>query len=684
MRHITIQHITTHIIRLICLTTLLFCGRPLHAQTDFVHPGGLHTTADLDRMKAKVAAGEHPWIDCWNDLIANPKAQFTYVATPYADMDTNRQQASADAVAAYLNSLRWYISGDTRYADCAVRIMNAWSSKVNVAHIGFEGGLMGIPAYEFAVAGEVLRTYPGWAPDDFTRFKSMMTTYIYPTDHDFLVRHDGLPITHYWANWDICNMTAILAIGVLCDDRAKFDEAIDYFKHGKGNGSIEHAVPYLYKGGLGQWQESGRDQEHAQLGVGMMATFCQIAWNQGVDLYGYDHNRLLAGAEYVAAYNMWKPVPYTFYNNEDDVNQYWISDLTGQTGGNRGRLQRPIWEMIYNHYVVLRGLKAPYVKEMAEIYRPEGFEHDDNFGFGTLAYTLDSTASPFPPAAVPPTPRDVTATGGVGRVWLKWTPSPTANGYNVERATTKGGPYTALASFHGTFPLYEDDAVTNGVAYYYVVSASNQLGASGVSKAATATPAGIGPLPTGWSQTDIGTCIHPGSASYADVSSETFVVSGSGSGIGVGSGLDGVSFTYTKANGDFTFTARRPFSSFTGGAHQRTGIMIRQSLDPTAMSVAMITGDLGAREARFGARLTDEAPMTWQAGNAYSTGSTWLRLKRSGSTFTGFQSIDGITWYAVGSPYTVPMTGDSYVGFAVSSNSDKINGATFDNVSIER
>ena len=44
----------------------------------FVHPGGLHTQADLDRMKAKVAAGEHPWIDGWEKLIADPKAQNTW------------------------------------------------------------------------------------------------------------------------------------------------------------------------------------------------------------------------------------------------------------------------------------------------------------------------------------------------------------------------------------------------------------------------------------------------------------------------------------------------------------------------------------------------------------------------------------------------------------------------------
>src|SRR5690242_19089007 len=100
------------------------------AQT-FVHPGGLHTQTDLDRMKTQVAAGAHPWIDDWNVLITDPSAQNTYSAGARANMGGSRQRADADAHAAYLNAIRWYISGDTTFAACAVRNLNAWSAAVN-------------------------------------------------------------------------------------------------------------------------------------------------------------------------------------------------------------------------------------------------------------------------------------------------------------------------------------------------------------------------------------------------------------------------------------------------------------------------------------------------------------------------------------------------------------------------
>lgn len=643
-----------------------------------MHPGGLHTQSDLDRMKTQVAAGAHPWIDSWNALIAHPKAQNTYTAAAQGNMGVSRQRASADAVAAYLNALRWYISGDTSYAACSRRILNAWAYSVNQVPSGQDiPGLMGIAIYEFAVAGEILRLYPNWSQTDFSRFKNMMTTYLYPNCHDFLTRHNNTCISHYWANWDICNITAILSIGVLCDDTTRFNEAVTYFKSGAGNGNITKAIPFLHPGGLAQWQETGRDQEHALLGVGMLASFCQIAWNQGLDLYGYDNNRLLAGAEYTAKYNLWKDVPYTTYNNCDNVRNFWASE---QNSGGRGRLQRPIWEMIYNHYVVRKGLSAPNVKAMAEINRPEGFEHDDNLGFGTLCYTLNASASPYPASPAPSAPAGLQATAGVKRVWLRWSPVATATGYNVLRSTTGSGPYTTIATYRGTFPLYEDTSVMNGTRYYYVVSAINQAGTGGNSSEVNATPAATGALPAGWSKQDIGTVAVAGTTGYANVSNGTFVVSGSGAGIG--GAADGLSYVYKSITGDATITVRVAAGTWTGGGSQKTGIMIRESLSSNAVAFSMTSGDGGIREARFGSRTSPGGSMGFQTGNAYTRTPTWFRLQRAGNTFTAYQSTDGKTWFAVGSPVTVSMARTYYIGLAVSSNSSAINTATFDNITI--
>src|ERR1051326_1800505 len=151
------------------------------SRAEFVHPGGLHTQADLDRMKAQVVAGAHPWIDGWNRLITDSQAQNTYTAAPQANMGVNRQRADAAAHAAYLNTIRWYVTGDTSYAECAVRLCNARSAAVNQVPSGTDiPGLSGISIFDFAMAGELLRIYPGWAAADFDRFKAMMVTYWYP------------------------------------------------------------------------------------------------------------------------------------------------------------------------------------------------------------------------------------------------------------------------------------------------------------------------------------------------------------------------------------------------------------------------------------------------------------------------------------------------------------------------
>ena len=656
---------------------LVFGALPTAFGQAFTHPGGLHTQADLDRMKTQVAAGAHPWIDGWNRFLADTSTLLSYSHHANANMGTSRQNASLDAHAAYNAIIRWYVTGDTAYADKAVQICNAWSNVVNQVPSGTDiPGLSGIPVTDFAYVGELLRIYPGWAPADFERFKAMMLNYWYPVCHDFLTRHNGACATHYWANWDIANIGAIMAIGVLCDDVGKFNEAVAYFQNGAGAGCILNAVYFIHPNGLGQWQESGRDQSHAQLGVGMMAAFCELAWHQGVDLYGYGGNRLLAGAEYVARTQLLRDVPYATYNNCDSVNQYFLSNnALGGFG------DRPIWELIYNHYVVRRGLSAPNVKAMTELVRPE-HGSIDHFGYGTLTFTLDGAASPFPVLPIPAAPTGVTATPGVSRISLEWALPATdiARGFTVQRATSASGPFTTIASASDTTSTeFTDTGVTAGTTYYYTVAALNSTGTGPASAVVSATPVNASPiLPTGWARQDIGAPATAGTAAYSPASGNTFLVTAAGAGVGGTS--DSLGYTYVAATGDFTLTARL---TAMGGTFGKVGLMARGSLAPGSAMMFIKLGDVGWREAGVGIRSANGGSTTWIDGNDYTWLDTWFRLQRVGNTFTALHSNNGIDWVAVAST-TLGLPSPCYFGLAASSGNaaGATGSATFDHVTV--
>lgn len=365
--------------------------------TAFVHPGLLHTAVAFERMQVKVAAGAEPWLSGWNKLTGNAHSALTWTANPqsivYRGADgvhpENHPLLFNDVTAAYATALRWKVSGDEAYAKKSISIMNAWSAKLTKLAGNNDSVLAaGLYGYQFANAGEIMRTYKGWSASDFARFQRMMLNVFYKVSHIFLTRQERC-MAHYYANWDLCNMCNMLAIGVLCDDRSIYNEGINYFKYGAGNGNIKNAVYYIHDGGLGQWQESGRDQGHTMLGMALMGAFCEMAWSQGDDMFGYDDNRFLKGAEYVAKYNLQEDVPYVAYTNCLGVNQEIISSAS------RGNY-RPVWELIYNHYVKLKGLPAPYTTFFAEKVRPEGGGGNygsgggyDQLGYGTLTCTLD-------------------------------------------------------------------------------------------------------------------------------------------------------------------------------------------------------------------------------------------------------------------------------------------------------
>ncbi|HZS53706.1 MAG TPA: family 78 glycoside hydrolase catalytic domain [Bryobacteraceae bacterium] len=97
-----------------------------------------------------------------------------------------------------------------------------------------------------------------------------------------------------------------------------------------------------------------------------------------------------------------------------------------------------------------------------------------NLNSGDTTVFIDNVRMIAAPANMP---FGVTATPDNAKVSLTWQAASSASSYKVKRSLTSGGPYaTVAAGVTGT--TYIDNAVSNGVTYYYVISGVDATGES--------------------------------------------------------------------------------------------------------------------------------------------------------------------------------------------------------------
>ncbi len=346
----------------------------------FNHPGILHSDSALRRMKEKCGEKLEPWMQGYKALQNNPRASFRYKTQgPFDKISRdpsrhlNDKPFNNDCTAAYYNALMWNITGDKRHARKTIDILNAWSITLKAIIPRDAELLAGLNGALFVNAAEIIRYSPaGWAQEDIERCEMMLKHVIYPVIKDFAGFANG--------NWGNACMKTVMAIGVFCNDTAIFNSGVRYYYYGEKNASLPNYIVTEE----GQCQESGRDQAHSQLGLGNLAECAETGYNQGLDMYGAMDNKLLKGFEYTAAYNLGKEVPYQ--PMWDKNNKYRFKTISEEGRGNF----RPVFEMIYNHYVIRKGLTAPHTTEVIKQMRPEtdGPRPADQPGFGTLTFSI--------------------------------------------------------------------------------------------------------------------------------------------------------------------------------------------------------------------------------------------------------------------------------------------------------
>ena len=618
----------------------------------FVHPGILHTSAGLQRMRNGVRLKQTPIFEGFATLSAHPCSQLSYTPHPFGNEigrnpSVNFPAFDNDANAAYQCALMAAITGDMRYASLARTIVLGWSRSLQTVS-GADAVLMaGLGPFKFINAAEILRALGELDATGVADCAAMLHRAILPAIIDFAPFANG--------NWDTAAIKIMLAIAVFCDDHALYERALLYYLHGDGDGRLTH---YIYQNG--QCQESGRDQQHTQLGLAHMGDACEIVWNQGLDLYGAVQSRLLRGFEYTAAYNLGDPVEF-----KPDI------DRTGkyrhQIISPRGTF-RPVYEQIYAHYHVRCGLPTPVLARVVARIRPEGAAHGaDHPGFGTLLYALSPQQKP--QAARPVAPAALHAQVAGHAIELRWLTPRLSGSMAVERAVA-GAAFRTIKPSLATSE-YHDRNVMPGHEYRYRVvdhRAGDKTALSGVA----AITAG---LPAGWSQISLGNVAVPQSAQF-----DGAVLTVCGGGTQFMNPSDEGLFV---SAGSHCTTLQARFVPQTASQFVRFGVAWRADARPDAPSVALLIAPLSGNSERHGwhvqllAReqhgsvqpISDHALTEPTVDYGRLMRPVWLRLERKAAVIQGQFSLDGTHWTNAGQA----QSGTGPLGMVVCSGIAGVN-----------
>ena len=413
----------------------------------FRHPGGLHTAKDFQRIRQQIAKGNRTVLAAYdvlkNSFFAQPTTGTdpTEVVVRGGGVGENYINCARAATTAYQNGLRWQIEGNRACAQNAVNVLMAWARKMK--YLGGDSNYAlaaGIYGYEFAQAAELVRDFDGWSTADFNLFRHWMIDVWYGSASGFLRGRNGTWENamgqggerpgHYWSNWGLCNALCVISIGILCNDVFIYNQGMSFLKYDQTNtfnwnkentaGPIYNTLCSEFWGGLipvvhaddrgpygflGQMQESGRDQGHASMALGLAVDCAQTAWNQGDDLYSYMNNRLAAGIEWEAAWSMsWSDaaqaneidLPWTEYVY-NAAGSAW-HNAWHQTAAAGGAHIRNYWGRVIGHYEGVKGHSLPNAKKCLQQMGIDGGGGGatsggyDHLGYSVLTGTYDRMA----------------------------------------------------------------------------------------------------------------------------------------------------------------------------------------------------------------------------------------------------------------------------------------------------
>jgi hypothetical protein len=275
--------------------------------------GGMHPEKQIEYVKKQIKNKNSRFTLAYKELlqfadkaITNPVHALTDFSVPGYYQDavghrTNSRSLQSDAFDAYASALAYRLSNDKKYAQNAIRFLNAWSFK-NEKYSEADGSLvMAYSGTAMVMAAELLKTTKDWKKADRAQFDKWLTNVYGKACNEIRNRKNN------WADWG--RLGSILTASYL-NDQAEIKENIrliksDLFDKIADDASMPHETR---RGNNGIW--------YTYFSLAPITAACWVAYQAtGENIFTLSQgNRSLKSAmDYLYHYNL-HPNEWTWFD----------------------------------------------------------------------------------------------------------------------------------------------------------------------------------------------------------------------------------------------------------------------------------------------------------------------------------------------------------------------------------
>ncbi|KAA0994138.1 alginate lyase family protein [Dyadobacter sp. UC 10] len=167
----------------------------------------MHPKSQLDYVKKQIKTRQQPHWDAYQQLIVYADSALQKPAEALADFSVpgyyvnalmhrkNSKSLMSNAFGAYACALAWQLSGEQKYADKSLEILNAWGS-TNTKYSDADGSLvMSYAGSGMLMAAELLYHYEGWEKADKKQFGTWVENVYKKACNEIRNRSNN------WADW---------------------------------------------------------------------------------------------------------------------------------------------------------------------------------------------------------------------------------------------------------------------------------------------------------------------------------------------------------------------------------------------------------------------------------------------------------------------------------------------------